>query len=310
MRVLELLQSNQDGQDQLEQVEGVIRHVVERGFWQIERVMRRKDGSKFDASVITTRVDKADGELAGVVTVIRDISREKALAEQRARFVAHASHELRTPITNLMTRLHLFRIRPERAQEHLAILDEVAERMIRLVDDLLDRSRLERGIITLRRQQQNICSLLDKIVRHQQSEAERRSISLRFDCPSEPLIVECDGERMSQVFTNLIVNAINYSPEQGQVTVYVRSRTAQSAEIVVEDTGHGIPAEHLPYIFQPFFRVPNENEIKGSGLGLSIAYELVALHGGELTAESEMGSGSRFIVRLPLAAQTETQEPT
>jgi signal transduction histidine kinase len=277
------------------------------GHWTEESRLRRKDGSEFDARVTTSRVNDAEGMMTGSVTVIRDISQEKALAEQRARFIAHASHELRTPITNLITRLYLIRKRPEEATIHLDVLDQVSRRMKRLVDDLLDVSRLERGIITLKRVPVQLNELIKPIVEIQAAEAALKHIVLTYgDEGAADVTVSADRERLTQVVTNLIINAINYTPDGGDVVIYLhQNRETNQAEIIVEDTGVGIPEEHLPHIFDPFFRVPTENGVKGSGLGLSISHDLVAMHGGTISVESKPGAGSRFVVGLPLS-QTES----
>lgn len=293
--------------EDLETDSRIYRKLDMNGHWTEESRLRRKDGSEFDARVTTSRVNDAEGMMTGSVTVIRDISQEKALAEQRARFIAHASHELRTPITNLITRLYLIRKRPEEATIHLDVLDQVSRRMKRLVDDLLDVSRLERGIITLKRVPVQLNELIKPIVEIQAAEAALKHIVLTYgDEGAADVTVSADRERLTQVVTNLIINAINYTPDGGDVVIYLhQNRETNQAEIIVEDTGVGIPEEHLPHIFDPFFRVPTENGVKGSGLGLSISHDLVAMHGGTISVESKPGAGSRFVVGLPLS-QTES----
>lgn len=277
-------------------------HVQQGGIWRTELRIVRSDGRSIDIESITSRVDDSQGNLTGVVTVIRDISEEKALAEQRERFIAHASHELRTPVTNLLTRLYLARKRPLPFEPHLDLLDEIAGRMKQLVDDLLDVSRMDRQLVALKRQPLVIGDLLRSVVRLQQGEADKKLIRLRFDSDGSTAHLSADADRLTQVITNLISNAINYTPEGGTVTVCLETNTTEKrVSIIVADTGIGIPDEHLTQIFQPFFRVPNETSaVKGSGLGLAISKEIIELHGGTLTVESERGKGSRFVVRLPM----------
>jgi PAS domain S-box-containing protein len=299
-----LIPENRSADENMRVMIRVIETLLRHQIWREEVLLRRKDGTQFDAAVTTTRVDDASGNMKGTVTVVRDVSQEKALEEQRTRFIAHASHELRTPITNLITRLHLLRKRPDALNEHADILDEVANRMKRLVDDLLDMSQLERGAIRLKRQPLALQKVLQAVVRVQGAEAERKSIALELDVPLVPLMIEGDENRLTQVITNLVVNAINYTPESGQVLLRLRPLTAtHCAEVVIEDTGSGIPSEHIEQIFQPFFRVPNESGVKGSGLGLAIAYELIEMHKGSIRVESREGEGSRFIIELPLMAE-------
>jgi signal transduction histidine kinase len=237
-----------------------------------------------------------------LVTIIRDISQEKALQDQRARFVAHASHELRTPITNLKTRLYLMRKQPEKLDEHLTVVEQVTERMKKLVEDLLDLSRLERGTIPLNREELNLSRLIAEVVGVQQPEAERKHIVLASDLPSTPLNILADQERMTQVITNLVTNAINYTPEGGAIHVYAsseRNNGTDYAVVHVQDSGVGIASDHLPHIFQPFYRVGDK--AGGTGLGLSITREIVEMHGGHILVESEVGHGSRFSLKFALA---------
>lgn len=268
--------------------------------WQIETKLRRKDNSEFDAQMTATRINGRDGRMIGIVTVIRDVSQEKALQEQKSRFVANASHELRTPITNLMTRLYLLRKKPEQLDTHLEILDYVANRMRNLVEDLLDYSRFERGIIPLNPRSMNLSELVAQIMQAQEAEADLKHVHLICDLPPHLVQVYADPERITQVITNLLINAINYTPEGGTVQVGV-SESGESVSVTVKDSGPGIPAEHLPYIFQPFYRVAENS--KGTGLGLSIAKEIIDRHGGRIAAESSLGSGSTFMITLPLRAE-------
>jgi PAS domain S-box-containing protein len=269
-----------------------------KGVWQRETRIRRKDGSEFDASVTCTRVSGTAGEMVGTVTIIRDISREKALQDQKSRFVARASHELRTPITNLKTRLYLIPRQRERADEHMHVIQQVTQHMERLVEDLLDMSRFERGMIALQRRETLVQNIINDVAAVQSVEAEARHLRLVVDMPPTPITVYADPMRIMQVLTNLVTNAIKYTPPDGVITLQL-GVNAGYAEIMVSDTGIGIAPEHLPYVFDPFFRV--DENTKGTGLGLSIAREIVELHRGEISVESERGKGARFKVRLALA---------
>ncbi|MEP7291716.1 MAG: PAS domain S-box protein [Chloroflexota bacterium] len=267
------------------------------GVWRGEMRLLRKDNTILDVGMTVALIGSSASKPIPAVTVVRDISREKALHLQRSNLVAYASHELRTPITNMKTRLYLLRRRPEGLIDHLAILDDVTERMRRLVEDLLDVSRLEHGLIPLRQQELSLQDVINAVVTLQQPEAELKSIELHCSLSEAPVNVSGDRERLIQVVTNLVTNAINYTPSGGQVMVSVSERD-RMAVIEVEDTGIGIAPENLPYIFQPFYRVVSE--IEGTGLGLSIAKEIIELHGGGLGVCSEYRRGSTFTITLPL----------
>ena len=250
---------------------------------------------------ISTAVVMPGSDNTGAVTVIRDVSKEKALQQQKERFVAYASHELRTPITNLKTRLYLMRRQPERMEGHMRVLEHVTDRMKRLVEDLLDVSRFERGVIKLDFQNVLLQDLIRTLVQVQQPEAERKQLQLACALPDTPLYVHADSERLAQVITNLLTNAINYTPTGGKIDVRLNricDVTGALAQVEVEDSGIGISEEHLPHIFQPFYRVISQ--VEGTGLGLSISKEIVELHGGEIEVSSQIGMGSNFRFWLPL----------
>jgi PAS domain S-box-containing protein len=271
----------------------------ENGYARIDLRMMRKDGSEFDAVAITTVLDSRDSDLISMVTVIRDVSQEKALRQQKERFVTYASHELRTPITNLKTRLYLMRRQPDHIHEHMRVLEYVTDRMKRLVADLLDVSRFERGVITLELKEVLLQDLIRMVVLVQQPEAEGKGLQLVCTLPEVPIRVHADPERLGQVVTNLLTNAINYT-HSGRIVLRLSevSGDSERARIEIQDSGVGISPDHLPHIFQPFYRVISQ--VEGSGLGLSIAKEIVELHGGALEVDSQIGVGSTFRVSLPL----------
>ncbi|MHB8626359.1 MAG: PAS domain-containing sensor histidine kinase [Aggregatilineales bacterium] len=265
--------------------------------WRGESTWQRKDGSSFDVAVSIRRLDLGNSSAIDTVLVARDITVEKELGAQKNRFIANASHELRTPLTNLKTRLYLIHRQPERAAEHLAVLDRVTERMAHLVEDLLDLSRFDRGVIQLHPQRLALQSIVNEVIQMQRPEAERKQIILTSTIPPQAVMVTIDPDRVSQVLVNLVVNALNYTPEGGQVNVQL-FLIEDDALIQVRDTGIGIKPEHIGRLFEPFFRA-SDMVGRGAGLGLSIAREIVLLHGGALTVESTPGHGSVFSVRLP-----------
>lgn len=299
--------------DAREMIEASREIVHKKGIWHGEVRMLTHDGDIFDAKWVTTLVTNAEGESAGVVSVLRDISAEKRLEAQKARFIATASHELRTPITNLKTRLYLIEKQPDKLAKHLDVMVSVTDRLRKLVDDLLDISRFEHGIIALELNEIVVQELVTSVVTVQQPEAELSEITLTHKMLSNPLHIQADYARLTQVITNLVTNAINYTPAGGQVEVRVNTEThdyngyeQQMAVIHVCDTGIGIPDEMLPDVFKPFFRVNDYNN--GMGLGLSISKDIIELHGGDLIVESKVNQGTCFSVRLPLLVNGEMPE--
>lgn len=271
------------------------RSLRRKGSWQGDLELRRKDGSIYSAAISTTDVRTANQRL-GILVVVRDISQEKALEEQKKRFIADAAHELRTPIANLKVRLFLISRQPNRLREHLDIAMKAADWMQTLIDNLFDMARFERGVIVLKREGVVLQEFLRDVVRFQEPEAERRGLIFNYEFPNEPIPISIDPFRLAQVVTNLVVNALNHT-QKGSITVKTWS-DATGIFIRVRDTGSGIAPEHLPHLFEPFYRARNDDN-RGTGLGLSISHEIVGLHGGTIKIESTVGEGSAFTICLP-----------
>jgi signal transduction histidine kinase len=178
--------------------------------------------------------------------------------------------------------------------DHLAVMNSVVIRMQKLVEDLLDQSRFERGLITLEKERVLLQDLIVEVLHTQQAEAQMRGIQLSAHLAETQLYVQVDPARLEQVLTNLLTNGLLYTPEGGQVIISLT--VGESACISICDTGGGIPAEHLAHIFDPFVRA--NDKVSGTGLGLSIAKQIVDMHGGEIRVESSPGEGSCFYVLL------------
>jgi len=287
--------------------ENILTALSTRTAWRGEVRLRRKDGSEFDASLTVTLVSPPGEEPVCTVALIRDISQRKALEAQKDRFIASASHELRTPLANMKMRLYLLRKQPEKFEKHMDVLQEVTDTMEKLVEDLLDVSRFERGVITLNRRTTILQDLIRRVVESLLPRAESEEKTLSYILPETPFKAFVDPDRISQVITNLTTNALNYTPEGGQITIELTEGLADTVLIHVKDTGVGIPPELQTQIFEPFFRA-NENAARGTGLGLTISREIVTSHGGEIMLESEPGRGSTFTVRLPLMTNGSTED--
>lgn len=278
---------------------GISNEILQSGVWRSEMAIGTRDGRTFDAELTITRVDDDDGKPMGAVAVLRDISQEKALAEQRRKFVAYASHELRTPLTNLGTRLYLMRRQPERMPEHLTIMEEVVGRMRQLAEDLLDISRLESGTITIEPAVTDLQTVLRDVIDVNRPEAEKKQLRVIEALPEEPIYARVDVPRMWRVLVNLFTNAVHYTDEGGTITFTLTSDGPRAA-IAVSDTGTGIPEEMREDIFRLFVR--GHTDKTGSGLGLTIAREIVELHGGTISLQSEVGVGSTFTIWLDRVA--------
>jgi len=261
----------------------------------------RSDGSDFKAALTIAAVNR-DAHTTGAVTIVRDVTEERQLQEQRTRFIANASHELRTPLTIIKMRLYILSKQPEEMATHVAVLERNVDHMSNLVEDLLDMSRFERGKLTLQREDVVLQNLLGDAIQWHNPLAARKVIALIADLPPAPVHIYADPKRLMQAVNNLIANAINYTADGGRVTVrlFTEARGEHTyALVLVQDTGSGIAPEHLPRIFDPFYRA-NEGTTQGTGLGLSITREIVHLHGGTITVDSQLAVGSLFCIKLPI----------
>jgi histidine kinase len=224
----------------------------------------------------------------------------------RRQLIGDVSHELRTPLTAIKGSMEglMDGVLPAAPETYQQIHQE-ADRLARLVDDLQELSRIEAGAYPLDIRPMTVSPLVETILKRFASQAQAKQIELRSDLPAGLPPVMADHDRITQVLTNLVGNALQYTPENGRVTI-LASRHADQIHISVVDTGIGIPAEHLPQLFTRFYRVDKSRSRQaggGSGIGLTIARYLVEAHGGRIWAESAGdGQGSTFTFSLPVVA--------
>lgn len=226
-------------------------------------------------------------------------------------FISIASHELNTPLTTVKLLVQLTRRQLERAGipmvKHMERIERAIARMEQLINDLLDVSRIEEGKLVMRRKPCNLQELCQQVVDEQKTTTSR---AITFTAPDNPVCAEVDVDRISQVLTNLLSNALKYSPATAPVALTLEQAEGK-AVLSVRDQGAGIPAEALPHIFDRFYRVPGIEVQSGSGvglgLGLHICREIVERHGGQIWAESTEGQGSTFYVSLPLVGPPDQQ---
>jgi two-component system phosphate regulon sensor histidine kinase PhoR len=249
----------------------------------------------------------ADG--SAWVLVFHDVTETKRLERVRTDFVANVSHELRTPLTAIKgfaeTLLSSGFDDRERALHFVSIIDRQAERLSRLIDDLLILSDLELGKMPVRRQPVALEPIVREVVDLLAEPARRGGVALHVEVAPE-LRVEGDPDRLTQVVSNLLDNAIKYTPGGGRVRIVARAvEQGTAVELSVEDTGPGIPAEDLPRLAERFYRVDKARirELGGTGLGLSIVKHIVQAHGGTLRFASRVGAGTTVTVTLPAAGE-------
>ncbi len=227
----------------------------------------------------------------------------------RDQFLSVAAHELKNPVTALLTSTQLLQrwtarqaILGEREQRIIRMISIQANRLHQLITTLLDLSRAQLGHLLLQRQTVDLCPLARQVVEEVQFMLDRHTLHLI--CTEESLMIEGDQLRLEQVLYNLLQNAIKYSPDGGPILVRI-GRQGDAVCLSVQDHGIGIPAAAQPYIFERFYRAKNTgaHQLEGFGIGLSVAHEIVIQHGGKIEVESQEGKGSTFRILLPLVAQ-------
>ncbi|MCL5256927.1 MAG: GAF domain-containing protein [Chloroflexi bacterium] len=251
------------------------------------------------------------GKITGVVAVMQDVSRLKEIDQLKDDFISIASHELKNPLTAIKGHLQLVEkssrdIQQERRSDsrHIRIVSEQADRMARLINDLLDASRIQAGRLALDVRRMNLTETIFKVV--EEAQATSSSHEILFIREGSPIVGEWDADRLTQVMHNLISNAIKYSPQGGKIEITV-SKSQAEAVVSVKDSGPGIPPEQRELIFDRFYRVQAQHgATAGMGLGLFICREIVTHHGGRIWVESEEGQGSTFVFTLPGARTLKT----
>jgi PAS domain S-box-containing protein len=285
-----------------------------------ERWHLRKDGSRYWASGVTTALRNERGELQGFGKVMRDLTERKQLEdelEQRAaqlaeadrrkdEFLAVLGHELRNPLSAISNALYILDqvgATDERSARQRATALRQTRHLARLVDDLLDVSRIARGQIQLVRERVDLGAVVTHAVQALRAAVEGRQHKLDLEVPADPVCVEGDPVRLEQVVTNLLTNAARYTPPGGSIRVSLEASNGRAA-LRVRDNGLGIPPEKLDAIFELFTQLeqPGGRLPAGLGIGLTLVKRLVGLHHGTITARSAgVGEGSEFVVDLPLS---------
>ncbi len=244
-------------------------------------------------------------EKTGIVYVLQDITDAEKLDAMRRDFVANVSHELKTPLTSIKsyteTLMDGYVDDPEVQKQFLSVIDSEAERMTRLVRDLLQLSNFDSHSITFYKEYNDYIDLTKKCIKQLQMASSKKNISIKLLTTEKQVVGAFDLHRIEQVFINIISNAIKYTPEEGGVEIQVVRRD-DVCVVRVKDNGIGIPAEDLVHIFDRFYRVDKARtrNAGGTGLGLSIAKEIINGHDGYIEIESEFGKGTTVIISIPL----------
>jgi two-component system phosphate regulon sensor histidine kinase PhoR len=255
------------------------------------------------------------GEVMGSVTILQDISHLKELDKMKSEFIAMVTHELRAPIAAVEQQLTVILNKmagevTEKQQQLLSRAKERTKGLLDLIKDLLDLSKIEAGKMVQYKEPLPLQEVVQRVVDLMKVEADNKKIDLQFSAPSKISLINADRNSMEGIFTNLISNAIKYTPEGGKVWVNLVEESG-FVKATVSDTGIGLKKEDLPRIFDKFYRVKTTQtrQIVGTGLGLSIVKSIVDAHLGSITVDSEEGGGTTFTVLLPKESSSTIYRP-
>jgi two-component system CheB/CheR fusion protein len=285
-----------------------------------DRWMLRKDGGRFWATGVLTPIRDADGKLVGFGKLLRDrtdmrakfdalVKKTESLKtadERKNKFISTLSHELRNPLSSLSMSASLLKYAgndEKLLSDTVGIIEREVATMRRMVDDLIDVTRVSAGKVQLEKRCQDLRPIVESAVETCRPSIDSRTQNLHMILPSAPLLVDVDATRMKQVFVNLLQNAAKFTKNGGTIWVKLSVEAAE-AVMKVEDNGVGISPEMLPHIFDLFTQAEFAGDRKsdGLGIGLSVVKDLTQLHGGTVQVRSDgLGKGAEFAVRLPLA---------
>lgn len=246
----------------------------------------------------------SDGNLSGVVAVFHDITELKKMERLRSEFVANVSHELKTPLTTIKGFVETLNAEDlkdkEKTKKFLEIIQKHTVRLENLVNDLLSLSSLESKDVKLNREKLQLSQLMDSVINFCRERGDNHARNITSDIEGGLPAILADRSKIEQVFINLLENAIKFTPPEGLITIHA-ARDGGFIRIDFKDTGIGIAPEHLPRIFERFYRVDKarSRDLGGTGLGLSIVKHIVSIHNGKVSVQSEPGKGSVFSVFLP-----------
>ncbi|MCE7790870.1 cell wall metabolism sensor histidine kinase WalK [Salipaludibacillus sp. CUR1] len=249
-------------------------------------------------------IEKENGEKNGLIAVLHDVTEQEKIEEERREFVANVSHELRTPLTSMKSYLEALADGaledPEVAPHFLNVTSNETERMIRLVNDLLQLSKMDSKDYQMNLASMNATTFVNQVIDRFEMATKKQDIQFKRKIPDKSIPVLGDRDKLTQLLDNILSNSVKYSPEGGTVTCTLKIEKNRII-ISVKDEGVGIPKENLSHVFDRFYRVDKarSRNLGGTGLGLAIAKEIAIAHGGDIWVSSEWGKGTTFSFSLP-----------
>ena len=281
----------------------------------LEQAIFLRDGNQdryFLPRVLRIRSDS--GELLGAAVVLSDVTKFHLLDQLKSDMISTVSHELKTPLTSLQMVVHLLleeAVGPlsTKQTELLLAARQDSDRLLGMINDLLDLTRIEQGRVALDQQPADAAELVRDALERHRSAAEDSGITLQCQLEAPLPLVLVDKERIEHVFDNLMTNALRHTDRGG--TIILRAAAAEgTVQFSVEDTGEGIPAQFVPRVFDKFFRIPGTKHHGGAGLGLAIVHEIIVSHGGQIGVQSTTDKGTTFTFSLPAATVSQDEAGT
>ncbi|NHN32246.1 cell wall metabolism sensor histidine kinase WalK [Paenibacillus agricola] len=310
-RAKQILQVNEDTTlgKQLHEVLGIPRDVMRQFEFGEDPTLLlhfvHEEEEQLSVKLTFTGLSNKEKGRSGTIAVLQDVTDQEKLEESRREFVANVSHELRTPLTTIKSYLEALEDGaledPQLAGKFISVTRNETERMIRLVTDLLQLSRLDSNQAIISRESTIVMEMLEEVADRFSFQMEQRAITVTIDVAKSLKEIMIDRDRIDQVLDNLVSNAIKYTSDEGHISLCARLTDTELLEITVQDNGIGIPKKDLSRIFERFYRVDKarSRSMGGTGLGLSIAREIVRAHGGTVLLESELGKGTKVTFTLP-----------
>lgn len=270
-------------------------------FWFISQRIMELNSEIKRRRIIETELEKKVEELNSANKQLKEIDKIKDT------FLSTVSHEFRTPLASIkayVDNLLTYDNEEEIQREFLGTINNETDRLTRLINDFLDLSKIEAGRIQWKTAPVQMREAIEAAIMATEALAANTNLTMHTEFEPDLPPVWSDKDRCIQVVTNLISNAIKFTPASGTITVEASCLEGKEVKITVQDTGIGIPSEELPKVFERFYQVrsPQKADVKGAGIGLTITKEIVELHGGKIWVESESGKGTKFIFTLPLKA--------
>jgi NtrC-family two-component system sensor histidine kinase KinB len=290
-----------------EELVSLVKNTPGSGGKEIELVSR-EDETKKILRASSAVIENESGHTVGMVSVLSDITKQKELDQLKSNFVASVSHELRTPLIAIEKSITLILSNAagpisQNQEQFLSIAERNLKRLSLLINDLLDLSKLEAGKMELLRELCSIENMIDEALKSFETWASTKSIRMEKNIHGPISDLYADPNKINQVLNNLIGNAVKFTPNNGSIIIEASfDNESKEIKVVVQDTGSGIAPGDLKKVFDKFYQAAGKlhSEIIGTGIGLSIAKEIVELHCGRIWAESEQGQGAKFIFTLPL----------